>query len=504
MDKNPTDFRNIGQEIAQLYESAELYILSDIATRISMGENIDENNWRYRIMRSQKETMRQVKALMGDMEAEVNLNIEKSMKLVYYDGFKSDKEVFKKLKRTPSQMPLTMVALISDTKNSLNAVNSRILRRVNDFFRQAQAETSANALAKGLTINQAAQQMVNQLAKKGLTGFVDAANRQWDASSYAEMAMRTNAAHAYREGFFDSMAVSGNNLVYISKHVGTCEKCAPWEGEILIDGDAQKRVQNLKDAGYTVDNETGEAIINKEFYNTLAENKNIGYTERGDRFLLNQKDIDSASVGKVRLSMVESETLAKDLGVPISTAKYAISSSNELVLEGNPIDKEKSREIARAINIVTSEKIGTDIKGAYGTGKIDTDDDPNIKLLFDKLSKCKNNSVMIVHNHNNATPLSEQDFETLLNNKAIKINMNIDTDGNIYAIEKNIGEVYNTKEIVARYKELEYTFLKELGKSKIPAKLTMRERRELIRTMYTEVINIVSSEYDLKWRTWLR
>lgn len=66
-----------------------------------------------------------------------------------------------------------------------------------------------------------------------MTGFEDSAGRQWNMRSYAEMVARTSTMEAHLQGTANRLGELGHDLVKVSRHVGPCEKCAPWEGKIL-------------------------------------------------------------------------------------------------------------------------------------------------------------------------------------------------------------------------------------------------------------------------------
>ena len=63
------------------------------------------------------------------------------------------------------------------------------------------------------------------------------AGRQWNLPSYVEMACRTAANGAAREGTFDGMRAAGRDLAVIGGSSSGCELCADWEGEVVsLDG----------------------------------------------------------------------------------------------------------------------------------------------------------------------------------------------------------------------------------------------------------------------------
>jgi hypothetical protein len=231
--KPPIDFAGIGRHTADLYNETELYILRDISDRITAGADLPFDHWRRRVLRDARKSRKEIRAILEDVQGEADKEIEGVFRRVYFDGLTADKQALNKFKPLPAQFPLAMIALAVETQDKIGAVNGNILRRVDDIYREAQGETVERAMARGLTRVQASREMLNNLARRGATGFIDKKGRQWDAGSYAEMCMRTNAAKAYRAGFLDAQRAAGNKLVYVSAHWGTCPLCAPWEGQIL-------------------------------------------------------------------------------------------------------------------------------------------------------------------------------------------------------------------------------------------------------------------------------
>jgi hypothetical protein len=133
--------------------------------------------------------------------------------------------------------PPALAALSRDLAGRLAAADLRILRATDDVFRQVIARVTAQGLTGEFTRRQAAQAALNLLSGRGITGFVDAAGRQWSLASYAEMACRTAANGAARQGTFDRMRAAGRDLAVIGGSSSGCELCSDWEGEVIsLDG----------------------------------------------------------------------------------------------------------------------------------------------------------------------------------------------------------------------------------------------------------------------------
>lgn len=80
---------------------------------------------------------------------------------------------------------------------------------------------------------EAAKRYREQLAKRGVTGFKDRSGKMWNMRTYTEMVERTTTMEAHLQGTANRLAEQGHDLVKVSTHLGACELCQPWQGQIL-------------------------------------------------------------------------------------------------------------------------------------------------------------------------------------------------------------------------------------------------------------------------------
>jgi hypothetical protein len=97
---------------------------------------------------------------------------------------------------------------------------------------------------------QAAQEMLDELASKGITGFTDKSGRAWDLATYVEMATRTAVSNAWDDMQAGMAVKSGLDLVWTSTHSteGSCPACLPWLGKILSLTGATAGIKTVADA----------------------------------------------------------------------------------------------------------------------------------------------------------------------------------------------------------------------------------------------------------------
>lgn len=82
---------------------------------------------------------------------------------------------------------------------------------------------------------QAAQAVLDDLGRQGITGYADRAGRNWDLASYAEMATRTAVSNAWDDMQAQAAINSSLDLVRTgtTSTEGSCPLCLPWLGRTL-------------------------------------------------------------------------------------------------------------------------------------------------------------------------------------------------------------------------------------------------------------------------------
>jgi minor capsid protein 2 len=97
---------------------------------------------------------------------------------------------------------------------------------------------------------QAAQEVLDDLGRQGITGFTDRAGRNWDLASYVEMATRTAVSSAWDDMQEQAAIRSGLDLVKTgtTSTEGSCPLCLPWLGKTLSLAGATEGYPTVADA----------------------------------------------------------------------------------------------------------------------------------------------------------------------------------------------------------------------------------------------------------------
>ena len=112
----------------------------------------------------------------------------------------------------------------------VNLQNALIGRTEDDVYRRVGLEAVARSQAIGQGAKKTAQEIFQDLAREGVTAFVDAAGRHWSLHTYCSMVARTTSRQA--EVLATLTADETHDLYKISSHNTTCKICAPLEGRV--------------------------------------------------------------------------------------------------------------------------------------------------------------------------------------------------------------------------------------------------------------------------------
>ena len=113
------------------------------------------------------------------------------------------------------------------------SVYKHVLRQTMDEYRQAFKQVGALMQTGEYNKTQAIRKYTDELAKRGITKFVDNSGRRWSLDSYAEMVVRTNYVQTSLAGKTDCYKDMDLKYVIVSEHPEECPRCSVWEGKVL-------------------------------------------------------------------------------------------------------------------------------------------------------------------------------------------------------------------------------------------------------------------------------
>ena len=220
------------EELLRIQEKAELKMLQKVANRVKKGNQTP--GWNEKKLSDMQRLRKEIEQTLADKDKLSKVWTSKNLIKSYDDA---GKRVSKVLHQPHSAMkdivPLRLQRLILETQNAISGTSFRILRNTMDTYRDIVAESTSGILVGTETRMQASQQMLNDFAAKGITGFTDKIGRKWELASYVEMATRTASSRAALQGHVDRSMELGQDLMMVSSHAATCPICAPWGGQII-------------------------------------------------------------------------------------------------------------------------------------------------------------------------------------------------------------------------------------------------------------------------------
>lgn len=132
--------------------------------------------------------------------------------------------------------------IAAELTDRLTATHHRILRFTDDAYRAATAQAAIGQVIGG-TPQLAQREAWRKLTENGVTGFKDSAGRDWELSTYVEMAARTAAIGAFNASHQDRMTALGIGYWTVGPTGFPCKLCLPWEGKVLANAGAGSYVE---------------------------------------------------------------------------------------------------------------------------------------------------------------------------------------------------------------------------------------------------------------------
>ncbi|MFB7029666.1 MULTISPECIES: phage minor capsid protein [unclassified Streptomyces] len=238
MPVSPAMAEDLAREVGTLYRDAESALLELLAT--ALAEGIDSPRWAELKLRSIGDLRAAVERVTDALQTDTDGAVRRALITAYGRGRQAAVaelgalDIGRELvaRDTVPNAPAVdrlAASLAEDTR----PVYQRITRAVVDIYRRITGQAAGTQLLTGMTRRQASQRALDQFASRGVTAFTDSSGRRWEMASYAEMAVRSVTARAAVEGHIDALGEIGVGLVMVSNSPLECERCRPWEGEVL-------------------------------------------------------------------------------------------------------------------------------------------------------------------------------------------------------------------------------------------------------------------------------
>ncbi|WP_422389930.1 phage minor capsid protein [Arthrobacter sp. N1] len=232
----PEEAAEKAKSVRELFVTAEAIMLARIAKALAEGR--DEPDWANRKLNQLRTVMAGVDDTLAKVENDTPILVDQALYGAYLRGIATGGLQLKDVGLSAGaldgpQNTRAVVALVAETMGRLNPMIRLISRTVRDVYQQTITETAAQVLTGAQTRRDASRDVLVKLTERGVTGFKDASDRNWEMASYAEMAVRTTATKAALQGQSDRLTELGLDLVIVSNAPEECNICRPFEGKVL-------------------------------------------------------------------------------------------------------------------------------------------------------------------------------------------------------------------------------------------------------------------------------
>lgn len=273
MALDPSEAAGLPDELIALYTEAELALMAKLAEAIVAG--IDTPEWEARQPAEMLRFRQQAQLMALQLQSQMPSLVEGAVAGAAVRGREAADRDLKALPKVPPIPPATSDrdrktrAAIYAGQQVLSQVTARIPGAAGELHSQVTTQIIARHSGQTGTRIDAAQQALDILTKRGVTGFRDAAGRNWSLSSYIEMKSRTIVNQELIDGHTDRMLERGQNLIVVSSHSNPAPQCQPYEGQVLsLDGETGTVIRP---------NATGGRAVKVKIKATLKDARSKGF-----------------------------------------------------------------------------------------------------------------------------------------------------------------------------------------------------------------------------------
>lgn len=235
MAVSPIFTGGLAEEVARIYEEAELRILERLMALLVKGIDGDADWWERDVLERLQTLRPQVLAILAQTNPAAAAAITAALEEAYGVGMLAAyAEVG--TQAVPIAHTAAVEALAAATLGKTVEAAPFILRAAEDAVRNVVAEVLRGTVTGTLLKRDALQRALNGLVREGFAT-VPVGRRTMGAADYARMAVRTGTAHAMIGGHVQAVKDLGLNLVTITPGPRACKVCDEWAGKVLsVDG----------------------------------------------------------------------------------------------------------------------------------------------------------------------------------------------------------------------------------------------------------------------------
>lgn len=135
-------------------------------------------------------------------------------------------------RQSADKLNLVNTVMLESTRAAYQATVSNVVSKINRT--QEILNIGAGEVIVGAsTWNEAMHDAVREMARNGITGFVDHSDRHWSPEAYAAMDIRSTMFNTARAAVWERAEEYGADIYQVSSHNGARPGCYPWQGKLI-------------------------------------------------------------------------------------------------------------------------------------------------------------------------------------------------------------------------------------------------------------------------------
>lgn len=244
--KYKINLKEIEQEIElELISSMKRNLSRHLKEEDKTGFNYPQ--WQAETLKEMKRFQRENKSIIRDKTKGLNSSISKQLQDELKQGSKRELKKYKKImgERYKDNINLSrsffklndkkLVSLIDEVQNGTKLANYGALRMMDDQYRKVISKAVMFSNYGAISPRKAIDMATKDFLNAGINCIEYKNGRRVNIADYCDMAVRTANTRAQLIGEGQFRQEIGEHLVKPTSHNTSCEKCAKWEGKVLID-----------------------------------------------------------------------------------------------------------------------------------------------------------------------------------------------------------------------------------------------------------------------------
>ena len=208
---------------------------------IDIMAKISEMTFHYKEDKFLKQQLKLIEKELIKLDKNTLKWLKETISLSYLFGYNNAYTNYKELQKDLKYIELDSLnqlhkdaieVIILNMQTKFKDVIQSVGRQIKDIYREIGLITVREKLMEANTVNSSINSMIKKINEKGIYAYIDKRGRRYRLDSYCEMVIRTTTRETQTFGTINRLLEDKRDLIKISEHGITCDKCAKFEGRI--------------------------------------------------------------------------------------------------------------------------------------------------------------------------------------------------------------------------------------------------------------------------------